>query len=277
MTLFQYKKSLIEKLSECSDSPDFDSDILLMHVLHKTRTQLLLDAKNTLKLDEIARLDELGERRYKGEPIAYIVGHQPFWTLDLIVTRDTLIPRPETECLIDWVLHHFASQESLSVVDLGTGTGAIAIALAVEKKSWHITATDQSHSALQIAKHNAEKNNANQIVFYEGDWCNALSSTIQYDIIISNPPYIAEQDDHLAKLHYEPMSALISGEKGLDDIEKIASQAPYYLHSGGTLIIEHGYDQADAVRVIFEKNNFMHIENHRDLSHVPRFTTGKKA
>lgn len=274
-TLSHYKKSLIEKLSTHSDTPDFDADILFMHVLQKTRTQLLLDKETELTPAEIAALDAVSARRNLGEPIAYIVGHQPFWTMDLTVTRDTLIPRPETECLIEWVINTFKNSDNLSAVDLGTGTGAIAIALALEKKSWHITATDQSPAALTVAKHNAKKNHANPIVFYEGNWCDALPSQ-QYDIIISNPPYVAENDAHLAKLHYEPISALVSGKQGLDDIEKIASQAPHYLQPQGTLIIEHGYDQAEAVHAIFEKNNFTHIKNHRDLSNVPRFTTGQK-
>ena len=268
------RKKLCEQLFLHSDSPQLDADLILMHVLKKSRAQLLISLNDSIDENSLKNIDDLISRRCHGEPIAYLLGHQPFWTLDLIVTTDTLIPRPETECLIEWALENFSGKNNLDVADLGTGTGAIAIALATEKPNWIIDATDFSSHALMIAKENAKKYAVKNISFYEGDWFDALPHK-KYDLIFSNPPYIAENDSHLAKLQFEPQSALVSGINGLDAILKIVNQATCFLKSGGTLIIEHGFDQADAVKLIFENAGFKAIKNHRDLAGNNRFTTGK--
>src|SRR3990167_2701529 len=241
-----------------------DAELLLTHVLNISRTQLLISFDKELSSESEIILNNLTKRRMNGEPIAYILGHQPFWTMDLVVTPDTLIPRPETECLIDYIIQ-YSHSDALHVADLGTGSGAIAIALALEKPNWKIDATDKSLHALKIAKKNAEKYTVKNINFYQGDWCAALPNK-KYDMIISNPPYIAENDVHLSALKFEPKSALTSGKTGLDDIEKIVMQAKNYLNSDGILIIEHGFNQANSVFNIFKKINFYHIENHRELS-----------
>lgn len=277
MKISTWQQGVIEKLSAVSDTPKLDADLLLMQVLKKTRAALFLDKEATLSEIDCDALNHFVLRRLAGEPMAYLLGTQPFWTMDLIVTKDTLIPRPETECLIEWILQHFSTrkeQGTISIADLGTGSGAIALALARENNAWEIDATDYSHAALVVAKKNADHYAVKNITFYQGDWCDALPPK-KYDVIISNPPYIAAQDPHLNQLTFEPIAALVSGEKGLTAIEKITAQATFYLKPNGYLVIEHGFDQATAVYNLFEKNNFTDIQNHVDLSNLPRFVTGK--
>ena len=273
MLLKDYRQLLIQALSSHSDSAQIDVDLLLMHGLKKSRTELLLYLNDVITEKDQSELNIVVARRRQGEPIAYILGHQPFWTMDLIVTPDTLIPRPETECLIDYVLAH-SKNKALKIADLGTGTGAIAIALALEKPDWEIDATDMSEKALSIAKLNAKQNNVDRICFYRGNWCNALPKK-KYNILISNPPYIAEQDSHLEKLKYEPLSALVSKNNGLNDIEKIISQAKDYLTPDGLLIIEHGFDQGSLVFGLFKQYDYTDIQNHRDLAGNLRFVTAR--
>lgn len=273
MNILDYRKIITKKLSLISDSPQLDSELLFMHALNKSRAELLMRSNELLSEENITAIDDLIKRRLKGEPIAYLLGTQPFWTMDLIVSHDTLIPRPETECLVEWILHHFAKEDSLQIADLGTGTGAIAIALGLEKKNWHIDATDQSQEALAIAKKNIVKYGAKNVSLYRSDWCQGLPKN-NYDIIVSNPPYIAHQDPHLSALQFEPQTALVSGADGLNDIRKIAMSAKNYLAKQGTLVIEHGFDQADAVVAIFKNAGFQEIKNHRDLADIPRFVTG---
>lgn len=267
MNIQEYRNTI----SLISDSPKLDVDLLLMHILQKTRTELLLSLQETISAEQETQLNTVIKRRCTGEPIAYIVGHHSFWTMDLMVTPDTLIPRPETECLIDYVLQN--EKKNIRVADLGTGSGAIALALALEKQNWQIDATDISEKALLIAKQNAQNYHANNIHFYRGNWYDALPN-VKYDIIISNPPYIAEHDLHLTALRYEPQAALVSGIDGLTAIKIIVSHARSFLKPNGLLIIEHGFDQAEQVMAIFKENKFNQIKNHLDLSGTPRFTTG---
>lgn len=272
MKISEYKTIITGRLAKHTDTPQLDAELLLMHALNKTRTQLFVSLDD--ELTDAHSLDCLVDRRMKGEPIAYILGHQPFWTMDLIVSQETLIPRPETECLVEWVLNHFSNQKNLTVVDLGTGSGAIALAIARENPPWIVHATDKSSGALSIAKQNAEKYHIENISFYSGDWFDALPGK-KYDLIISNPPYIADNDSHLNQLTYEPLSALTSGKNGLEAITKIIQQARHFLLPNGYLVIEHGYDQADAVFALFASAGFSDIKNHCDLSGVSRFITGK--
>jgi len=274
MKLSEYRKHITQQLSTQTTTPQLDADLLLMHALKKSRTQLYCILNETISTTHQQQCNELIKQRLKGKPVAYLVGSQSFWTMDLTVTEDTLIPRPETECLVEWILHHAPDYENFLAADLGTGTGAIAITLALEKKSWKIDATDQSPEALVIAKRNAEKHGAKNIAFYVGDWCEALQKK-NYNVIVSNPPYIAENDPHLKQLQFEPQDALVSGKEGLDAIQKIVSQAKNFLTPGGYLVIEHGFDQAERVIALFEKAGFIDVNNHRDLSDVPRFVTGK--
>lgn len=274
MEISRYRKSVTKKLSAHTSTPQLDAELILMHILKKTRAQLYLALTDMLSESDQQACDALIERRIKGEPLAYLLGFQPFWTMDLTVTTDTLIPRPETECLVEWVLHKFSNHEKLSVADLGTGTGAIAIALSQQKEQWQIHATDQSYEALAIAKKNADVYRAKHISFYQGDWCDALPHK-EYDVIISNPPYIAENDAHLKKLTFEPQAALVSGKEGLDAISILTHQTKNHLKPAGYLVIEHGFDQADLVVQLFENAGFTDIASHRDLADIPRFVTGK--
>ena len=275
MNISDCKKQITKQLLKISDSPQRDAELLIMHVTHKTRSQLLVNYDEALSVTAEKQLSEFVKRRQQSEPIAYILGHKPFWTMDLTVTHDTLIPRPETECLVEWILSsHKSSGDSLSVADLGTGSGAIAIALALEKPQWTIDATDESYEALAVAKKNIDQCNVKNISLYPGNWCDALPKK-KYDCIVSNPPYIAKNDPHLKQLSFEPQSALISGEKGLDAIAIITEQAKSYLKNSGTLVVEHGYDQGEAVASIFKNAGFDEVKNHVDLSDQMRFVTGK--
>lgn len=269
----EYRKKITETLAAISESARQDTELLLMFALSRTREQLIMDSVYVPTEAEQERIDAVVDRRKKGEPIAYILGHQPFWTLDLMVSEDTLVPRPETECLVDWVLTAFQKQTVLTLADLGTGTGAIALAIASEKATWQIDAVDESYEALAIARKNAKKYALKNVSFYPGDWCDALPDK-KYDVIVSNPPYIAAGDPHLARLSYEPQRALVSGVEGLDAIQTIALQAKDKLNPGGILVIEHGYDQSQMAWEIFSKAGYHDIHNHRDLSDTPRFITG---
>lgn len=273
MILAEYRKKIIESLSAISDSPREDAELLLMAALSKSRTALITALNEKPSDDEAKQIEAVLARRKKGEPIAYILGHQAFWTMDLTVTRDTLIPRPETECLVDWILTEYKTSSELQIADLGTGSGAIALALAREKPEWQIDAVDESYEALAVARQNALKYGLKNVAFYPGDWCGGLPNK-KYDVIVSNPPYIAPGDSHLPRLQFEPQTALVSEQKGLHDIDIIAHQAKDFLKPGGALVIEHGFDQAADVKNIFEKNNFLQIKLHRDLSDNPRFLTG---
>lgn len=274
MKLHVYKKNIARKLLPHSAASQLDAELLLMHVLKFSRAELLLQSDKIITEKNQQQIDALIARRLNGEPIAYLLGHQPFWTMDLWVTPDTLIPRPETECLVEWILHHFAASEKLSVADVGTGSGAIAIALAVEKKLWRMDAADIASESLVVAKKNLEKYDVKNIALYVSDWFSALTEK-KYDVIVSNPPYIAENDLHLSALTFEPQHALVSGADGLDAIRWIVNDAKKFLKPNGYVVIEHGYDQGNRVADIFKKAGFTEIKNHRDLSDVARFVTGK--
>ena len=246
--------------------------ILLMHVTQQSHAQLLADPQ-PLSPEQEKTLDAFIKRYDAGEPLAYLTGKQAFWTMDLIVTKDTLIPRPDTECLVQWVLENCADQINWRVADLGTGTGAIAIALTLEKPTWIIDATDISEKTLLVAKQNAKAYACNHIHFYQGHWCDALPHE-KYNLIISNPPYIADNDPHLKELTHEPQNALISGQKGLDAITIITKSASEFLKPDGVLVIEHGFDQANDVVRLFQQTGFSHVTSHQDLSGHDRFVTG---
>lgn len=267
-------KTLSEKFSTVSDTPRLDAEILLIHTLQKPREFLFAHPEYELSDEEASTINQYAQRRCDGEPVAYITRHKEFWSLDLTVTPDTLIPRPETECLVEWVLNTFPEDKILTLADLGTGSGAIAIALAHERSHWTIHATDISEQAIIIAKQNAEQHQLNNIVFYSGRWFAALPQQ-KYDIVVANPPYVASNDPHLKQLQFEPQSALESGTDGLDDIRIIINDTPDYLVEGGTLAFEHGYNQGDQVQELLQRTGFQAIELHHDLAGLPRFTTAK--
>lgn len=231
-----------------------------------------------LKLRLMDQLDAEHEQQYlqglmrlsKGEPLAYVIGSQPFWTLDLNVTADTLVPRPDTEVLIETVLA-LDLPFSASVVDMGTGTGAIALALASERPDWRVLATDIYYPTLEVAQGNALKHGLNQVEFICSAWFNAIPSQ-KFDLIVSNPPYIDAEDIHMQQLHHEPRRALVAPEQGLADLRDIIVQGKNWLNPNGWIVLEHGYDQAKAVQSIFGEARFSHIQTVQDYGNNDRVT-----
>ncbi len=250
-----------------------DAEVLLAHVLNVTRSYLLAFPERELTEVEIKQFEKLIEQRKQKIPIAYLTGHREFWSLDLIVTPDTLIPRPETELLVERILFEIQGDNKV-VADLGTGSGAIALALAHERPTWKIYATDVSEKALHIAKLNAERLHLHNIIFQLGTWCAALPA-IKLDAIVSNPPYIALNDPHLQQdgLCYEPQYALIADEEGLSDIRSIIAFAKAHLHTGGFLMLEHGFNQAGEVQNLLAEYGYLEIKSHRDLAGLERVTS----
>lgn len=262
-------------LTASSDSPRLDAEILLCHLLDKDRAYLIAWPEKELEPDLAETYQQYLQRRLKGEPIAYITGHKEFWSLNLNVSPDTLIPRPETEHLVEYIIEHFPADKPIRLVDLGTGSGAIALAIASERPRWSILATDQSPEALQIARQNTMQLKLDSVEFRPGRWFQPLENEL-FDIIVSNPPYIAERDEHLSlgDVRFEPVSALASGPDGLDDIRQIADQARQHLKPGGLLIIEHGYDQKQKIFDIFTSMGYLKISQLDDIARKPRITLG---
>lgn len=258
-------------LKDHSDSPRIDAELLVAHGLHQSRSYLYAYPEAVLAENDIKNLKDLLERRRLGEPVAYIIGVQEFWSIELEVTPDTLIPRPETEHLVEWILENFDNSQRC-VADLGTGSGAIALALASERPDWIIHATDSSIAALNVAQNNAQRLGLDNIKFHVGNWCDALPKQ-HYDIIASNPPYISENDKHLNNLLFEPRQALSSGAQGLDAIKTIATQAPNYLNPKSALVLEHGYNQAASIKQLLTSLHYQNVQSHRDLAALNRFIT----
>lgn len=258
------------------NNPPFEAELLLARAMQVTRSYLYAYPEHTLSWQQRELLQEMLKRRSQGEPMAYILEHKEFWSLQLQVTPDTLIPRPETELLVELVLQIMPRETGLRVADLGTGSGAIALALAKERPLWQITATDQSLAALKIAQHNARRLGITNVEFFQGSWCSALTAR-HYSAIVSNPPYIARADPHLCQgdLRFEPQSALIGGEDGLDAIRVIAAQALRYLVPGGYLFLEHGFDQAALVRKLLLGMGYQQVKSYQDLSRQERATMGQ--
>jgi len=257
--------------------PRLEAEILLGFSLNKQRSYLYAWPDRSLEPHQLTRFLELVTRRIRGEPIAYITGHREFWSLDLKVTPDTLIPRPETELLIELALELIPSNSSFTLADLGTGSGAIAAAIAAERPTSHIVATDISPPALRAAKYNFKHLNLINIQTHEGAWCKALPQGHKFNLIISNPPYIPDSDPHLTQgdLPWEPRDALASGADGLNDIRHIIEQSPDHLATGGWLLLEHGYDQGSKVRRLFKAHGFRQVSTRQDLTGLDRVSKGQ--
>lgn len=249
-----------------------DSEILLAHVLQVSRSYLHTWPERLLEANQKNEFLKLVEKRFQGEPVAYLIGHRAFWTLDLKITPAVLIPRPETELLVELALKLIPEKNAV-IADLGTGSGAIALALAIERPDWQIHAVDQSAAALDVAKANAKSLNLTQVIFHQGSWCEPLAN-LSFTAIISNPPYIAEGDVHLAEgdLRFEPKSALMAKKEGLADLEYIIFEAKNYLKPGGYLMLEHGFDQAQAVATLLQKAGYTQSNTYFDLSGIERVT-----
>ncbi len=264
-----------KKLVSISDSPALDAEILLAHCLKKAPSFLYAWPEQIVEEQTLAQFHTLLKKRLADYPVAYLTGTKPFWTLDLIVTPDVLIPRPETELLVETALNKISKIKQPRILDLGTGSAAIALALASERADARITATDTSGKALKIAKKNAGKYQLDGMVdFVESDWFSKISDK-DFDLIVSNPPYIDPDDPHLSQsIRHEPQQALVAENKGMADIETIIKNSPAYLKHGGWLMIEHGFDQAQKTQRLLKKNGFSLINTLQDLSGNYRMTLG---
>lgn len=262
-----------QRLQPSSDSPRLDAELLLCHVLKKSRSFLLAWPEKELLVAQKADYEQLLQRRLLGEPVAHLIGSQAFWTIDLEVTADTLIPRPETETLVEQALEKL-SQGVYRVADLGTGTGAIALALASERPGWQVIGCDRVDAAVDLAERNRRQLNIPNASFVLGSWFEPLDGT--FDMIVSNPPYIDPDDPHLQQgdVRFEPLSALIADKQGMADIESIADIARDYLNDGGWLLFEHGYDQGEQARQVLELLGYVDVETIQDLGARDRVTLG---
>ncbi|MCB1736698.1 MAG: peptide chain release factor N(5)-glutamine methyltransferase [Gammaproteobacteria bacterium] len=257
------------------DTPRLDAELLLAHCLNVRQSHFLTWPDQHVETDRKDRFLDLVTRRAEGEPVAYLLGHWGFWSLDLLVTPDVLIPRPETELLVEQTLAALPASAPMQIADLGTGSGAIALAIARERPNWRVIATDRSEAALAIARDNAQRNGVRNVEFRLGSWCETLTES-DLDLIVSNPPYIADADPHLAQLQFEPASALAAGRDGLDDIRDIVRCVHAHLFIGGMLLLEHGYDQQDAVIFELETQGFADVRGFRDLAGQARAVMGRR-
>lgn len=258
------------------DSPlsQLETRILLTHALGLTRVQLITQNERVLSAAEASRLAALVQRRVDGEPIAYIVGTREFYGLSFEVTPGVLIPRPETELLVELALQHLPLNGH--VLDMGTGSGAIAVAIAANRPDAKVTALDYSPAALAVAQRNAETHRVN-IEFLQSDWFSALGQR-QFDMIVSNPPYIVKGDQHLSQgdLRFEPLDALTDHDDGLSALRKIIDGAGSHLRDGGWLFMEHGYDQAAAVRKLAADHGLTEVQSWKDLAGIERVSGGHR-
>lgn len=259
-----------------------DAQLLLLHSLGKSsqeRAWLLAHDKDEMLAKDLAGYLSLAQRRLTGEPVAYLTGHKEFFGLTVQVDARVLVPRPDTETLVEWALallaaddHDRQDDSGGAVLDLGTGSGAVALAIKHEWPVAQVSAVDFSNDALEVAQANAHRLKLN-VAFSQGDWLNGVQGC--FDLILSNPPYVAAGDPHLAALTHEPLTALASGQDGLDDIREIIGQASGHLNPGGWLLLEHGYDQAVQVRKLLTVAGFAQVQSRRDLAGIERCSGGK--
>ncbi len=252
-----------------------ESELIFCHVVNVSRSYLYAHQEEELDAFLLQEYQRQIENRKQGLPVAYITGCKEFWSLDFEVNQHTLIPRPESELLVQLTLEKFSSEQNVTILELGVGSGAIAIAIAHERPQWQIVGTDISKDALTIAQKNADRHRIENLELYESNWFQNVPA-IKFDIIISNPPYIATNDPHLAQLRYEPQSALVSGEDGLDDIKIIIKEAVGYLDEKGQLILEHGYNQGNQVRNLMKQNYYQDVKTIKDLNDIERVTIGTR-
>ena len=270
-------KKAVQQLQESgSDSPSLDAAVLLCHALDKPRSFLLTWPDKTLEAEQLSDFQNLLQRRLSGEPIAYITGEREFWSLPLKVSPTTLIPRPDTERLVEVALDKASSNQG-DILDLGTGTGAIALALASELPSRNVWGVDLKTDAQQLAQSNATALNLTNTQFLAGSWFEPILSGTEFALIVSNPPYIEKEDPHLTQgdVRFEPLSALVAEEKGLADIRHIATQARSYLINEGWLMFEHGFEQGEAVRNLLLSLGYDQVETYKDYGDNDRVTIGQ--
>ena len=273
-TLAAVKSEALEQLSTVDDAIVLDVDLIIAKVCQLTRSACYAFPERLVSEVEYQQIHSWIARRATGEPLAYIFQEKEFWSLLFEVNSSTLIPRPETECLVEWILNCYPKESALRVADLGTGSGAIAIALASERPHWKIDAIDCSDQALEVAQRNIHRHQCHHVTCYQGHWCDALPGSA-YDLIVSNPPYIDTADAHLKDLQHEPQSALVAGQAGLSDLAEIIQQATRHLLPGGCCVVEHGSSQASAVIDLMEEAKYSRVKGHLDLSGLDRFVVGQ--
>lgn len=278
MTTVKQALELSKSLQRASDSWKLDGELLLAHVLGKPREYLFTWPDAQIEETNLKSFESLLSRRSQGEPVAYLTGSQAFWDFELVVNPSVLIPRPETELLVEKAieLSDELEFEQVAIADLGTGSGAIAIALAKHNAAWQITAVDKSADALAVAKNNGDRLSASNISFFLSSWCSALSES-SFDIIAANPPYVEAGDAHLSEgsLPFEPMMALVAEGQGLADIQHIIDESKRCLKAGGWLIIEHGFDQSSAVTQLMGVAGYKKIGINADLAGIDRIAFGQ--
>ena len=277
MNIQQALQQACQSLSETSSSAAIDAQVLLTHILQCNTAHLAAWPEKDLSEEQTSQYQLLVQQRKKGLPVAHLTGLREFWSLNFSVNNSTLIPRPETETLIEFILDKFSDRENIKLLDMGTGTGAIAITVATEKPGWNIFASELSADALKLARNNSNSHQTSNISFVQSNWFNNINDN-DFDIIVSNPPYIANDDPHLltGDVRFEPQSALSAGKAGMDDIEHLCLHAKNYLKKNAWLIVEHGYNQKRLVSDCFANNGYTQIEQKQDLSGHTRMTAGKR-
>jgi release factor glutamine methyltransferase len=259
------------------DQARLDAEVLLAHVLNRPRVYLHTWPEAELSREQEARFSDMIRQRAAGQPVAYLTGQREFWSLNFAVTADSLIPRPETELLVERTLALLTENKTLRVADLGTGSGAVAIALAHERRRWRLYAIDQSLKCVKLAQDNARRHNVDNLYIINADWSTALADR-SFDAIVSNPPYIADQDPHLQQgdVCFEPASALTAGPQGLDELRCLIKDAPRVLVPGGWIVLEHGMNQANSIRKLLNDMAFTNIATTRDLAGLERVSCAQK-
>jgi len=253
------------------DAPRLQVELLLAHVLSESRSYLIAHADASVAPGAATRFQALLERAATGEPIAYLIGQREFWSLALEVTAAVLVPRPETELVVERALSLIDAPAARTACDLGTGSGAIALALASERPRWHVTATDCSAAALELARRNARRHGLDQVEFLHGDWFAPLAGR-RFHLIASNPPYVAADDPALTRLRHEPSVALTPGLAGTEALQHIVVEASNYLVAGGWLVLEHGGGQAELLARSLQQHGYVRIRCHRDYGSIERVT-----
>lgn len=274
--LSQDGASLSASLALTANEARFDVQMLLQQTLGVARSYLLAHPEQVLNATQQTAYDAMLQRRLQGEPIAYILGEREFFGLSLKVTPATLIPRPETELLVELALQRVPAHGHFRVLDLGTGSGAIAISIAKSRPDAEVVAVDASAAALRVARENAQRLGIANLGFLQSEWFSALGGGQRYDLIVSNPPYVAAGDAHLTQgdVRFEPVSALASGADGLDDIRRIVVEAGDFLEPGAWLLLEHGYDQAAQVCDLLRQNGFRGVFSAKDIAGIARVSGG---
>ena len=272
-------------LYDISDTPRIDAEVLMQHAIEQPMAWLIAYGDSIASSKHIEDFFSMIAERQTGKPIAYITGSREFWTLNLRVNEHVLIPRPDTETLVENALSVLDKNDELSILDLGTGSGAIALSIAKERPNSSVLALDAHQAALDVAQDNAKRHALSNVKFLLSDWYSALNNKSSelsieephFDLIASNPPYIDATDEHLQQgdLRFEPNTALVANNDGLSDIEHIIRNAKKFLKRDAYLIIEHGYNQQAAVAQLFEHNGFQNIVCHQDINHLPRCTIGQ--